>query len=315
MSALRPPYPVSTAAADELCFRFSYKDQERYLTPFGGSWSYVGTSRLSEWRDRTSVNGADAGSGGEESEGSGGERVWWWCGRTRQSRTALSPPQMGPDRQLVKQQLWNQQELGTPHPPHHHQGPDVKHHHPYLNPLMTTSRHSPSLSSAGLIAGSSFRVLVVILLCKQAAVAAPQPETPRPPAAYTRDIPALGQNLVGVVTVAPRGQDHRFPKEVNDNATDADIHINVILECPPKRTSTSKAPTMTQAAIKKLVADSVAVALEAQAATMASTSNPNRNTGPTRTPIEKTGSYKEFISCQPFYFNCTEGAVGPILLV
>nr|GEY64159.1 hypothetical protein [Tanacetum cinerariifolium] len=31
----------------------------------------------------------------------------------------------------------------------------------------------------------------------------------------------------------------------------------------PKRTSTSAAPAMTQAAIKKLVADSVAIALEA----------------------------------------------------
>ncbi|GJS65376.1 putative reverse transcriptase domain-containing protein [Tanacetum coccineum] len=38
---------------------------------------------------------------------------------------------------------------------------------------------------------------------------------------------------------------------------------------PPKRTSTSEAPAMTQTAIKKLVADSVATALEAQAATMA----------------------------------------------
>ncbi|GJX86087.1 putative reverse transcriptase domain-containing protein [Tanacetum coccineum] len=38
---------------------------------------------------------------------------------------------------------------------------------------------------------------------------------------------------------------------------------------PPKRTSTSKAPAMTQAAIRKLVADSVTAALEAQAATMA----------------------------------------------
>ncbi|GKC38658.1 hypothetical protein Tco_1051042 [Tanacetum coccineum] len=46
-------------------------------------------------------------------------------------------------------------------------------------------------------------------------------------------------------------------------------------EMPPKRTSTSEAPAMTQAAIKKLVADSVAAALEAQAAIMASTSNPN----------------------------------------
>ncbi|GJR55201.1 hypothetical protein Tco_1405722 [Tanacetum coccineum] len=52
--------------------------------------------------------------------------------------------------------------------------------------------------------------------------------------------------------------------------------------------------------------------LEAQAATMASASNPNRNTGPTGTPAVKTGNYKEFISCQPFYFNGTEGAVGLI---
>ncbi|GKC17309.1 reverse transcriptase domain-containing protein [Tanacetum coccineum] len=81
---------------------------------------------------------------------------------------------------------------------------------------------------------------------------------------------------------------------------------------PPKRTSTSEAQAMTQDAIKKLVADSVAAALEAQAATMASTSNPNRNTGPTGTPVAKTGSYKEFISCQPFYFDGTEGAVGLI---
>ncbi|GKA47996.1 reverse transcriptase domain-containing protein, partial [Tanacetum coccineum] len=80
----------------------------------------------------------------------------------------------------------------------------------------------------------------------------------------------------------------------------------------PKRTSTSEAPAMTQAAIKKLVADSVTAALEAQAATMAGTSNPNRNTGPTGTPVAKTGNYKEFISCQPFYFNGTEGAVGLI---
>ncbi|GJX02728.1 reverse transcriptase domain-containing protein [Tanacetum coccineum] len=37
---------------------------------------------------------------------------------------------------------------------------------------------------------------------------------------------------------------------------------------PPKRMSTSEAPSMTQAAIRKLVADSVSVALEAQAANM-----------------------------------------------
>ncbi|GKB49645.1 hypothetical protein Tco_0900398 [Tanacetum coccineum] len=79
---------------------------------------------------------------------------------------------------------------------------------------------------------------------------------------------------------------------------------------PPKRTSTSEAPARTQAAIKKLVADSVIAALEAQAATMACSSNPNKNTCPTGTPISKTGKYKEFISYQHFYFNGTEGAVG-----
>ncbi|GJZ46292.1 hypothetical protein Tco_0593888 [Tanacetum coccineum] len=78
------------------------------------------------------------------------------------------------------------------------------------------------------------------------------------------------------------------------------------------KTSTSEPPAMTQAAIKKLVADSVSAALEAQAATMASTSNPNRNTGPTRTPVTKTRNYKEFINCQPFYFNSMEGAVDLI---
>ncbi|GKF11149.1 hypothetical protein Tco_0049075 [Tanacetum coccineum] len=62
---------------------------------------------------------------------------------------------------------------------------------------------------------------------------------------------------------------------------------------------------MTQVAIKKLVTDSVTTALEAQAATMAGTSNPNRNTDHTRTPIAKTRNDKEFINCQPFYFNVT----------
>ncbi|GKE88502.1 hypothetical protein Tco_1565977, partial [Tanacetum coccineum] len=69
---------------------------------------------------------------------------------------------------------------------------------------------------------------------------------------------------------------------------------------------------MTQAGIRKLVADSVTVALEAQEATMASTDNLNRNTGPRQTPVIKRGNYKEFISCEPFYFNGTERAVGLI---
>ncbi|GJV62033.1 hypothetical protein Tco_1468133 [Tanacetum coccineum] len=56
---------------------------------------------------------------------------------------------------------------------------------------------------------------------------------------------------------------------------------------PPKRASTSEAPAMTQAAIRK-------------------------NTNPTGTPATKMGNYKEFISYQPFYFNGMEGGVGLI---
>ncbi|GJX03291.1 hypothetical protein Tco_0189207 [Tanacetum coccineum] len=81
---------------------------------------------------------------------------------------------------------------------------------------------------------------------------------------------------------------------------------------PPKRTSTSETPTITLAVIHQLIANGIATALEAQAATMASVSNPNRNTGPTGIPVIKMGNYKKFVSCQPFYFNGTEGAVGLI---
>ncbi|GJW48309.1 reverse transcriptase domain-containing protein [Tanacetum coccineum] len=56
---------------------------------------------------------------------------------------------------------------------------------------------------------------------------------------------------------------------------------------PPKRTSTSEAPAMTQAAIRKLVADIVSAALEAQAATMENADNTNRNTGEREAPIER----------------------------
>ncbi|GKE22220.1 reverse transcriptase domain-containing protein, partial [Tanacetum coccineum] len=74
---------------------------------------------------------------------------------------------------------------------------------------------------------------------------------------------------------------------------------------PPKRTSTSETPAITLAAIQQLITNGISSALKAQATTMASASNPNRNTGPTGTPVAKTGNYKEFVSCQPFYFNVT----------
>ncbi|GJY32132.1 reverse transcriptase domain-containing protein [Tanacetum coccineum] len=81
---------------------------------------------------------------------------------------------------------------------------------------------------------------------------------------------------------------------------------------PPKRTSTSETPAITLAAIQQLINDGISSALKAQAASMTSDSNPNRNTGPTGTPVAKMGNYKEFVSCQPFYFNGTEGAVSLI---
>ncbi|GJS02572.1 hypothetical protein Tco_0319080 [Tanacetum coccineum] len=84
------------------------------------------------------------------------------------------------------------------------------------------------------------------------------------------------------------------------------LDILTLSPMPPKRTSTSEASAMTHAAIRKLVADSVAIALEAQAATMASTNNPNRNSGPRRTPVARKCTYEKFMNCQPFYFNGTE---------
>nr|GEX18705.1 putative reverse transcriptase domain-containing protein [Tanacetum cinerariifolium] len=78
---------------------------------------------------------------------------------------------------------------------------------------------------------------------------------------------------------------------------------------PPKRTSTSEAPAMTQAVIKKLVTDSVSAALEAQAANMENTDN---TTGPRETHVSRKFTYKEFRSRQPFYFNGTKGIVDLI---
>ncbi|GJY91684.1 reverse transcriptase domain-containing protein [Tanacetum coccineum] len=72
--------------------------------------------------------------------------------------------------------------------------------------------------------------------------------------------------------------------------------------------STSEALAMTQAAIKKLVADSVTTALEAQAANLANTDNTTR---PREALVARQCSYKEFMSCQPINFKGT-GAVGLI---
>ncbi|GJV73576.1 putative reverse transcriptase domain-containing protein [Tanacetum coccineum] len=65
---------------------------------------------------------------------------------------------------------------------------------------------------------------------------------------------------------------------------------------PPKRMSTSEAPAMTQAAIRKLVADSVSAALEAQAANMANTDNTTR---PREAPIAR-----QLYSCSNYTEDC-----------
>ncbi|GJS38734.1 putative reverse transcriptase domain-containing protein [Tanacetum coccineum] len=64
--------------------------------------------------------------------------------------------------------------------------------------------------------------------------------------------------------------------------------------------STSEAPAMTQAAIRKLVADSVSTALEAQAANIENTDNTTR---PREAHVARQCSYKEFMSCQPINFK------------
>nr|GEX03317.1 hypothetical protein [Tanacetum cinerariifolium] len=85
--------------------------------------------------------------------------------------------------------------------------------------------------------------------------------------------------------------------------SDSDLNNGI----PPKMSSTSEASTMSQAAIRKLVADSIAAALETQITTIAEADNSIREIH-----VAKRGNYKEFISCQPFYFNGTKGVVGLI---
>ncbi|GJR42622.1 retrovirus-related pol polyprotein from transposon TNT 1-94 [Tanacetum coccineum] len=56
---------------------------------------------------------------------------------------------------------------------------------------------------------------------------------------------------------------------------------------PPKKTSTSAAPTMTEAAIRQLITDGITAALEARAANI---NNTNKNTGTSETPVARKGT-------------------------
>nr|GEX69262.1 reverse transcriptase domain-containing protein [Tanacetum cinerariifolium] len=73
--------------------------------------------------------------------------------------------------------------------------------------------------------------------------------------------------------------------------------------------SASDAPAMNQTAIRQLVIDNVAAALEAQAANTKNADDTNRNLEPRETLVARKCSYKEFMSCQPFNFKGSEGAV------
>nr|GEV40173.1 reverse transcriptase domain-containing protein [Tanacetum cinerariifolium] len=83
--------------------------------------------------------------------------------------------------------------------------------------------------------------------------------------------------------------------------------LSYVDRMPPKRTSTSETPAITLATIQRLITDGIAAALKTQSI---NTNDTNRNLEPRETPVAKRGNYKEFISCQPFYFNGTKRAVN-----
>ncbi|GJS22940.1 hypothetical protein Tco_0451572 [Tanacetum coccineum] len=128
-------------------------------------------------------------------------------------------------------------------------------------------------------------------------------KSPIPPQVSINPLLVLPPSLIFPLLLMCKSRDS-FPLEEIQLPKDTKTSM------PPKRTSISEAPAMTNAAIRKLVANSVATVLEAQVATMASTNNPN--TRPRKTPVAKKCTYEKFMSCQPFYFNGTEGAVGLI---
>ncbi|GKE89548.1 hypothetical protein Tco_1567023, partial [Tanacetum coccineum] len=80
----------------------------------------------------------------------------------------------------------------------------------------------------------------------------------------------------------------------------------------PKRTSTSETPAITLAAIQQLITDGITAALEGVRRWYRLRLLGLSLTGPREIPVAKRGNYKEFINCQPFYFNGTEGAVDLI---
>ncbi|GJR25048.1 hypothetical protein Tco_0973575 [Tanacetum coccineum] len=107
---------------------------------------------------------------------------------------------------------------------------------------------------------------------------------------------------------SPKDADHGCRMlDTKSKSTSGEIQFLGDNLMPPKRMSTFEASAMTRAAIRKLVADSVTAALEAQAANMGNTDNTSR---PREAHVARQCSYKEFMSCQPINFKGTEGAIG-----
>ena len=66
-----------------------------------------------------------------------------------------------------------------------------------------------------------------------------------------------------------------------------------------RATAATSTPAMTPTEIQKLIADSVAAALETQAATMARASSTNRPTGENEVAVTGKCTYKDFMACKP----------------
>nr|GEX95471.1 putative reverse transcriptase domain-containing protein [Tanacetum cinerariifolium] len=129
-------------------------------------------------------------------------------------------------------------------------------------------------------------------------------ESPIPPPTIVPPSLVLSLSTMFDSREIPPSKDTKTPVESPiPISPSSSVGSSLLVRMPPKRTSTSAAPAMTQAVIRQLVADSVAATLKAQAATFANIDNTNRNSGPRVTPVARKCTYKEFMSCQPFYFN------------
>ncbi|GJS61033.1 hypothetical protein Tco_0655817 [Tanacetum coccineum] len=89
----------------------------------------------------------------------------------------------------------------------------------------------------------------------------------------------------------------RHDDEINGSQEDINICITNHDSCPPS---------------KKLVGYRCFLAWKHKLLTWQNDNNTNRNTGPREAPVARKCSYKEFMSCQPFNFKGTKGAVGLI---